>query len=50
MKQRLLLCLCLVLGSLFTYAQPGGFQRRTVEEIADRACSGIPAIVQCLGE
>jgi len=32
MKQRLLLCLSLVLGSLFTYAQPGGFQRRTVEE------------------
>lgn len=32
MKQRLLLCLGLVLGSLITYAQPGGFQRRTVEE------------------
>ena len=32
MKQRLMLCLGLVLGSVLSYAQPGGFQRRTVEE------------------
>ena len=32
MKQRLFLLLGLVLGSVITYAQPGGFQRRTVEE------------------
>jgi hypothetical protein len=32
MKQRFLLMLGLVLGSVMSYAQPGGFQRRTVEE------------------
>jgi hypothetical protein len=32
MKQRIFLLLSLVLGSMAMYAQPGGFQRRTVEE------------------
>ena len=32
MKQRLMLLLGLLVGSVVTYAQPGGFQRRTVEE------------------